>query len=71
MTDTRKFELLNDLTIRPRKTVALIVRLNKDNVEVITSHNVQEKAQYIAKAYDDNLHLIANPKIRIVDWATY
>lgn len=53
---------------RGAESVTLFLCLPHDTVEVITNTNIETKAKYVEKAYDDDMRLKANLSIEIVDY---
>lgn len=47
----------------------IVVELPQGQKEIIiNTEKIPDKMEYYLNAYDDNLHLKANPKIKIVGW---
>lgn len=68
---TPREQLIEDVLGGHTKRILALIIKTYENVEVITTPNVDAKMGYIAHAYDEYLSLKTNAAIRIVGWATY
>lgn len=59
--------LVEAIPVNQLRMLICIVELPSKALEtIINTTQIQEKIDYILNAYDDNMHLKANPDIRIV-----
>jgi hypothetical protein len=68
---TIKNSLINCFSIAKNMDlyIYVVVSVNgKEEIIINKPYNVADKLDYYKKAYNDNLELISNPKIKIIDF---